>query len=172
MLFPAGGNTTMKQQTAKDNDSRKLRYETIQNIESANFYEYLFEQYFVSFDVLSKSIKRLEHDPFTKDEILNFAKKCKIQRQVSHLMRHCKIGQKHANLLLHTALRNKADAVVRLGKCNVMPIVSCAFAKMAAFTDAMNSESVRGGTGKELTTVVVIASKTDGSDNYQIIKLL
>ena len=87
-------------------------------------------------------------------------------------MRHCKTGQKHANLLLHTALRNKANAVVRLGNCNVMPIVACTFAKMSAFTDAMHSGSVRGGTGKKLTTVIVIASKTDSSDNYQTIKLL
>ncbi|MGB3727142.1 MAG: hypothetical protein WA981_15440 [Glaciecola sp.] len=139
----------MRQQKAKDDDSRKRRHETSQHSASANFYEYLFEQYFVSFGALSKSIERSGQAPLSKDEILNFAKKSKIQRQVSHSMRHCKIGQKHANLLLHTALRNKADAVVRLGNCNVMPIVSCAFAKISAFTDAIHSGSVRGGQVKD-----------------------
>ena len=106
------------------------------------------------------------------EQILKFAKISKIQRRIIQSMRHCKPKQVSINLLLHAALRNKSNAPVRIGNCNIMPIVFCYLAKMSAFTDAMQNSLVKGSGGKPLTTVAVISSGTYGVDNQQVINSL
>ena len=73
-----------------------------------------------------------------------------------------KINVTEGRAVLHTALRDPADAIVEVDGVNVVPEVHATLAKVYAFADKVRSGQWKGVTGKAIQTVVNIG--IGGSD--------
>ncbi len=96
------------------------------------------------------------------DLLLQLAEQTGVTRHRARMFGGDKINVTEERAVLHTALRQPADAEVFVDGKNVIPDVHATLKKMYAFADKVRSGEWTGVTGKPLTTVVNIG--IGGSD--------
>jgi glucose-6-phosphate isomerase len=105
---------------------------------------------------------------FIADETLKLlvavAKEAKIEDLRDAMFRGDKINFTEHRAVLHTALRNVANEVVKVDGQDVMPGVNKELKHMEEFSEAIRSGEWKGFTAKPLTTIINIG--IGGSDLY------
>ncbi len=100
--------------------------------------------------------------PLVLDRLLQLAEETGVEEHRDRMFEGAKINVTERRAVLHTALRQPADARVYVDGEDVVPGVHSELAKVYAFADKVRSGEWVGITGKPLTTVVNIG--IGGSD--------
>jgi glucose-6-phosphate isomerase len=98
----------------------------------------------------------------TLDLLVDVAKEAKIEDLRDAMFRGDKINFTEDRAVLHTALRNVTNEVVKVDGNDVMPGVNKELKHMEEFSEAIRSGEWKGYTGKPLTTIINIG--IGGSD--------
>lgn len=121
-----------------------------------------FNQFALCFDDMvvdySKNIITQE----TMQLLLQLAKETQLQDAIKQQFSGAKINATEGRAVLHTALRNRANAPVKVAGKNVMPAVNEVLAQMEVFANKIVSGEWKGYTGERITDVVNIG--IGGSD--------
>lgn len=94
--------------------------------------------------------------------LAQLAKECALDEAIEAMFSGEKINRTENRAVLHTALRNRANAPVLVDGKDVMPEVNEVLAKMKSFTNRVISGEWKGYTGKAITDVINIG--IGGSD--------
>jgi glucose-6-phosphate isomerase len=98
----------------------------------------------------------------TKKKLIELANECQLKHGIEQLFAGEVINQTENRPVMHMALRNKANAVLKINGQNVMPDVNEVLEKMRLFTGDVIYGDWKGYTGKAITDVVNIG--IGGSD--------
>ncbi len=94
--------------------------------------------------------------------LLQLAREAGVEARRDAMLAGEKINLTEQRAVLHTALRNRSDRIIRVDGVDVMPAVRRVLAQMRAFADAVRDGRWRGYTDKPITDVVNIG--IGGSD--------
>ena len=109
----------------------------------------------------------------TKDTLkllVDVAKEAKLEDLRDAMFKGEKINFTEDRAVLHTALRNVTNEVVKVDGKDVMPGVNKELKHMEEFSEAIRSGEWKGFTGKPLTTIINIG--IGGSDLYVLLSLV
>ena len=99
--------------------------------------------------------------------LVDVAKEAKLEELRDAMFRGDKINFTEDRAVLHTALRNVTNEVVKVDGKDVMPGVNKELKHMEEFSEAIRSGEWKGFTGKPLTTIINIG--IGGSDLYVLL---
>ena len=94
--------------------------------------------------------------------LLQLAEEMELKKAIDGMFRGDKINQTENRSVLHTALRNRANAPVMVDGEDVMPEVNRVLAQMQRFSERIRSGEWKGYTGKTIKSIVNIG--IGGSD--------
>lgn len=121
-----------------------------------------FEHFSLQFeDILIDYSKNIITDETLK-LLLQLAEECHLAEAKEMMFTGQKINETEGRAVLHTALRNRAQASVMLDDRDVMPAVQAVLGQMEAFCQKVHSGKWLGFTGKRITDIVNIG--IGGSD--------
>jgi len=96
----------------------------------------------------------------TMELLTELAKACSVREKAEKMFSGEKINFTENRAVLHTALRNRSDSVIKVK--NVMKNINAELQKMKVFSGNLRSGKWKGATGKQITDVVNIG--IGGSD--------
>ena len=121
-----------------------------------------FEKFHVQFeDILVDYSKNLIHEEVMK-ELVGLANEVELKAAITAMFRGEAINETESRAVLHTALRNRSNTPVTVDREDVMPSVNKVLEQMKIFSNALNSGSWKGFSGKAITDIVNIG--IGGSD--------
>ncbi len=94
--------------------------------------------------------------------LFNLANECGLAQAIESMFKGEAINETENRAVLHIALRNRANASIRVDGKDVMPEVNAVLEKMKDFSDKVISAEWKGYTGKKITDIVNIG--IGGSD--------
>ncbi|MDX8382382.1 MAG: glucose-6-phosphate isomerase [Ghiorsea sp.] len=98
----------------------------------------------------------------TKEKLLDVAKERNLSSSIERLFKGEQLNTTENRLVLHTALRNRANRPIMVEGKDVMPEINTVLQKMRVFTEEVRSGEWLGSTGKRITDIVNIG--IGGSD--------
>jgi glucose-6-phosphate isomerase len=98
----------------------------------------------------------------TLSYLVELAEECKLSEAIESMFSGEKINQTEDRAVLHVALRNRSNTVIKVDGKDVMPDVNAVLAKMKSFSEAVRSGAWKGYTGEKITDIVNIG--IGGSD--------
>ena len=98
----------------------------------------------------------------TLELLLDLARQCAMEKLRDAMFAGARINHTEGRAVLHTALRNRSGRPVHFEGRDVMPDVRRVLERMRAFSQAVRSGALRGGSGERFTDVVNIG--IGGSD--------
>lgn len=101
-------------------------------------------------------------DSETFNNLIKLANECNLKEAINAQFSGDKINQNEHRAVLHTALRAKKNADIRVNGENIIPAINAVKDHMSAFTNEVISGSWKGYTGKAITDIVNIG--IGGSD--------
>jgi glucose-6-phosphate isomerase len=98
----------------------------------------------------------------TIDLLIELANECKLPDAITAMFNGEKINETEGRAVLHSALRNFSGKPVFTDAKDVMPDVKAVLQQMKTFCEAIHNGTIKGYTGKKITTIVNIG--IGGSD--------
>ena len=121
-----------------------------------------FERFSLRLDDLLLDYSKNRILPETLDKLIALAQAAGVEAARERMFTGERINVTEGRAVLHTALRNRSDAPVKVDGRDVMPDVRSVLAAMTAFADGVRSGAITGAGGERFTDIVNIG--IGGSD--------
>lgn len=143
----------------------ETHYKEIKNVHLKSLFakdEKRFEKYSLTFEDILVDFSKNRIDETTFKLLIQLAEECGLKEAINSMFKGEAINETEGRSVLHIALRNRSNSVIKVDGKDVMPDINAVLDQMKEFSNKVTSGQWKGYTGKPITSIVNIG--IGGSD--------